>query len=191
VNPLATLADWIEEARRAGEREPDAMAFATSTAAGAPSVRVVYCRGIGEEGIVFFTNYESRKGVEIQDNPVAAAVFHWATLHRQVRLEGRVEKVSAAASDAYFHSRARASQVASSVSPQSRPIESLDALRTAGDALESRLAGAEVPRPSHWGGYRLVPSSIELWTSGDHRLHDRVVYRRDPAGQWQATRLGP
>ena len=191
LTPLATLADWIEEARRAGEREPDAMSLATSTAAGAPSVRVVYCRGIGEEGVVFFTNYESRKGLEIAANPLAAAVFHWGTLRRQVRLEGRVEKVSREASDAYFHSRARGSQIASSISPQSRPVESLDALRAACDALESRLAGAEVPRPSHWGGYRLVPSAIELWTSGDHRLHDRVRYVRDSAGQWQGTRLGP
>lgn len=191
MSPLATLADWIEEARRAGERDPDAMALATSTAAGAPSVRVVYCRGLDEQGVVFYTNYESRKGRDIEANPVAAAVFHWPSLHRQVRLEGRVEKVSSEASDAYFRSRARGSQIASSVSPQSRPIESLDALRAACDALESRLAGAEVPRPPHWGGYRLVPSSVELWTSGDHRLHDRVLYDRDASGRWAGTRLGP
>ncbi|MGH7440757.1 MAG: pyridoxamine 5'-phosphate oxidase [Polyangiaceae bacterium] len=191
MSPLATLAAWIDDARRAGDPEPDAMAFATASASGAPSVRVVYCRGLEEDGVRFFTNYESRKGRDIEANPVGAAVFHWPALKRQVRLEGRVEKVAAEVSDAYFHSRARGSQVASAISPQSRPVESLDALRAACDALESRLAGAEVPRPAHWGGYRLVPSSVELWTSGDHRLHDRIVYVRGPGGVWQGTRLGP
>jgi pyridoxamine 5'-phosphate oxidase len=190
VSPLATLAEWIDEARRAGVPDADAMALATSGPGGAPSVRVVFCRGLDEEGVRFFTNYESRKGRELDATPLAAVVFHWALLARQVRIEGRVEKLPPAMSDAYFQSRERGSRIASSVSPQSRPIASLDDLRAQSDALEARLAGAEVPRPAHWGGYRLRPTSVELWRGGEHRLHDRVVYVRGPNG-WQGTRLGP
>jgi pyridoxamine 5'-phosphate oxidase len=190
VSPLVTLAEWIEEARRSGALDPDAMALATSGPAGAPSVRVVFCRGLDEDGPRFFTNYESRKARELAANPLAAAVFHWPTLARQVRLEGRVERLPPGMSDAYFQSRARASRVASAVSPQSRPIASLDDLQAQCDALESSLAGADVPRPAHWGGYRLRPTSVELWRAGEHRLHDRVVYTLTAKG-WQPTRLAP
>jgi pyridoxamine 5'-phosphate oxidase len=190
VHPLATLAAWIDEAKQRGAADPDAMALATASASGAPSVRIVYCRGLDEDGPRFFTNYESRKGREIAANPLGAAVFHWPVLGRQVRIEGRIEKLPPALSDAYFQSRARGSRIASSVSPQSRPIASLDELRAAGDALEARLAGAEVPRPSHWGGYRLRPTSVELWQGGEHRLHDRIVYVLTATG-WDGTRLGP
>jgi pyridoxamine 5'-phosphate oxidase len=190
VNPLATLREWIDEAAAAGAADADAMALATSGPAGAPSVRVVFCRGIDDEGLRFFTNYESRKGRELENNPLAAVVFHWPGLGRQVRVEGRVEKLPAEASDAYFHSRARGSQVASAVSPQSRPIASLEVLRAECDALEARLGGGDVPRPDHWGGYRLRPVSVELWQSGEYRLHDRVLYVRT-GNAWQPTRLGP
>jgi pyridoxamine 5'-phosphate oxidase len=190
VSPLATLAAWIEEARRLGAPDPDAMALATSGPAGAPSVRVVFCRGIDEEGLRFFTNYESRKGRELEAMPLAAAVFYWPALERQVRVEGRVEKLPPEESDAYFRSRPRGSRIASSVSPQSRPIASLDELKTQADALEASLAGAEVPRPAHWGGYLLRPTSVELWRGGGFRLHDRVVHVRS-GDAWQAVRLGP
>jgi pyridoxamine 5'-phosphate oxidase len=190
VSPLTTLAEWIDEATKRGAPDPDAMALATATLNGAPSVRIVFCRGLDEEGPRFFTNYESRKGREIAANPLASAVFHWPLLHRQVRVEGRVEKLPPEVSDAYFASRPRGSRIASSVSPQSRPISSLDELRAESDALEARLAGAEVPRPAHWGGYRLRPTSVELWQGGEYRLHDRVVYTLS-SGAWSGTRLGP
>jgi pyridoxamine 5'-phosphate oxidase len=190
TSPLATLAEWIDDARRAGLRDPDAMALATATPRGAPSVRIVLCKGVEEAGVRFFTNYESRKGRQIADNPHASAVFFWATLERQVRVEGRVVKLSAEESDAYFRVRPRGSRLASAVSPQSQPIVSLDDLRARCDDLDSRLAGADVPRPAHWGGYRLDAESVELWRAGDHRLHDRVLYVRSEGG-WDATRLAP
>jgi pyridoxamine 5'-phosphate oxidase len=184
VTPLETLAAWMEEARAAGVEEPEAMALATVDAGGAPSVRVVLCRGVDADGVTFFTSYESRKGRELAANPRASVVFHWHVLRRQVRVEGAVERVAAAASDAYFHSRARGSQLAASVSPQSREIESLDWLKARHRELESSLAGGEVPRPPTWGGYRLRAHAIELWTAGADRLHHRVRFERAPGGGW-------
>jgi pyridoxamine 5'-phosphate oxidase len=176
----------MEEARAAGVEEPEAMALATADASGAPSVRIVLCRGIDPEGITFFTSYESRKGRELAANPRASVAFHWEVLRRQVRIEGAVEPVSAAASDAYFHSRARGSQLAASVSPQSREIESLDWLKARQRELEASLAGRDVPRPPTWGGYRLRAHAVELWTAGADRLHHRVRYERAPGGAWGA-----
>jgi pyridoxamine 5'-phosphate oxidase len=189
-SPLRTLAAWIEEARALGVKDPDAMALATATPAGAPSVRVVLCRAIDDDGIRFFTNYESRKGRELGANAHAAAAFHWRELEKQVRVEGEVTRSSAAVSDAYFASRARGSQLAARVSPQSQPIESLAALLAAHAALDRELAGRAVERPAHWGGFDLRATAVELWHSGASRLHDCVRYERHGAG-WVATRRGP
>jgi pyridoxamine 5'-phosphate oxidase len=189
VSPLETLAAWIEEARRSGVPEPEAMALATADASGAPSVRFVLCRGIDAEGVVFFTNYDSRKGRELSANPRASLAIHWSVLRRQVRVEGVIEKVSAAESDAYFHSRPRGSQLAASVSPQSEAIESLEWLRERHRTLEESLEGKEVPRPATWGGYRLRAHAVELWTAGADRLHQRIRYERVAAAGWDAGRV--
>jgi pyridoxamine 5'-phosphate oxidase len=190
VMPLQTLRTWLDEARAAGALEPDAMALATVGADGRPSVRFVLCRGIDERGVRFFTSYDSRKGHELAGHAVAAVVFHWPATRHQVRIEGDVELLSAAESDAYFNSRARGSQLSASVSPQSAPIPDLDGLREQKRALAERLDGGPVPRPASWGGYLLVASSVELWTSGEDRLHDRVLYER--RGEvWIPQRLAP
>jgi pyridoxamine 5'-phosphate oxidase len=190
VTPLRTLASWVEEARRAGAPEPDAMALATVGPDGRPSVRFVLCRGVDEEGLRFFTNYGSRKGRELAVCPHAAVTFYWAVTRHQVRVEGDVERLSAAASHAYFRSRPRGSQLAASVSPQSAFIEDLDDLRAAKRRLDDALQGAEVPRPANWGGYLLRADSVELWTSGEDRLHERVRYKRQ-GDVWTARRLAP
>jgi pyridoxamine 5'-phosphate oxidase len=190
MTPLATLAAWLEEARAAGTREPEAMALATVGADGRPSCRMVLCRGIDEQGIRFFTNYDSRKGRELAGCPHAAGTFHWETTRHQVRVEGDVERLAAAESDAYFHSRPRGSQLAASVSPQSEIIDDLGALRGRMRELEGALRGTEVPRPAHWGGYLLRANVVELWTSGADRLHDRLRYQRQ-GDAWLPRRLAP
>ncbi|HSY25533.1 MAG TPA: pyridoxamine 5'-phosphate oxidase [Polyangiaceae bacterium] len=191
-DPLESLAYWIDEARRRGVADPDAMALATSTPDGAPSVRVVFCRGVDAQGLRFFTNYESRKGREIAANPRAAATFFWPLLDRQVRVEGRVEKLPGADSDEYFHHRPRGHQLGAWASQQSQPLVSLDALRAESDRLAALHEGEDVPRPPHWGGYLLRPSAVELWIRGRDRLHDRVRYDRvESANGWVGTRLNP
>jgi pyridoxamine 5'-phosphate oxidase len=190
VSPLETLARWLDEARAAGAPEPEAMALATVGRDGLPAVRFVLCRGIDEQGIRFFTNYQSRKGRELDALPRAAAVFHWAVTRHQVRVEGPVERLADAESDAYFRSRPRGSQLAASVSPQSAPLGDLGALREEMRLLEASLKGAEVPRPAHWGGYLVRAAVVELWTSGPDRLHDRVEYERQ-GDAWVARRLAP
>jgi pyridoxamine-phosphate oxidase len=190
-DPLETLKQWLSDAEAAKLPEPTAMTLATASTDGVPAARLVLCRGIDERGVRFFTNYLSRKGREIEKNPRAAAVFFWAPLERQVRIEGRIERATAEESDTYFHGRPRGSQLASAVSPQSQPIANLDELRERYLALEGQLSGAEVPRPAHWGGYWLVASSVELWRGGRDRMHDRVLYTRNDGGGWDATRLAP
>ena len=188
--PLETLASWLEEARHANVLEPEAMALATVGRDGVPSVRIVLCRGIDAEGVVFYTNYASRKGNELSLNPRAAVVFHWAALGRQVRLEGAVAKVRAAQSDAYFHSRPHGSQLAACVSPQSQPIADLSVLEERKSKLEVTLGRSEVPRPALWGGYCLRAQAVELWTAGRDRLHRRVRYDRDlESGAWGRGQL--
>jgi pyridoxamine 5'-phosphate oxidase len=191
MTPLETLAGWIEEARERGALEPEAMALATATPAGAPSVRIVLCRGIDTRGLRFFTNYESRKGGDLDRNPQAAVAFHWQVLGRQARVEGPVERLSAAESDAYFHARPRGHQLSAWASAQSRPIASLEELRRRMAELTAQHAEREVPRPSYWGGYLLRPTTVELWAEGPERLHDRVQYRLDEEGIWTAQRLAP
>jgi pyridoxamine 5'-phosphate oxidase len=191
MTPLQRAAAWLDEARRAEpEKDPDAMALATVGADGAPSVRFVLCRGIDARGLRFFTNYESRKGVELSSNPKAAVVFHWHSLGRQLRAEGIVERLAPAESDAYFAGRPRGHQLSALASPQSRPIGDLDELRQRASELDRQYAGRDVPRPEWWGGYRLVPTVVELWQRGANRLHQRARFElRD--GQWHEEHLAP
>jgi pyridoxamine 5'-phosphate oxidase len=187
-DPLRQFAAWFEEARAARMRAPEATALATAAADGRPSVRMVLLKGFDERGFVFFTGYESRKGAELAANPRAALLFYWDPLGRQVRVEGTVERVAEAESDAYFASRPRGAQISASVSPQSRVVESRGQLETAAAELEAR--GGELPRPPTWGGFRLAPETYEFWQHRANRLHDRLRYSCDDAG-WKLERLGP
>lgn len=204
AEPLGLAAAWLQEAtRRKDVPNPNAMVLATSDGAGRPSARVVLCKEIEPDGgsIRFVTNYESRKGRELAGNPHAALVFHWDHLHRQVRLEGMVEKASERDSDNYFASRPRDSQLGAHASRQSEPVESPAALRMQLDAVRERFpAGTPVPRPPSWGGYIFWVVSAELWVAGASRLHDRARWTREfsaaysthpVAGPWTATRLQP
>jgi len=188
-DPIAQLQAWLAEAREAVS-QAEAMSLATADSSGRPSARVVLLRGIDELGLTFFTNRTSRKGEELRENPRAAVVFHWWELGRQVRVEGAVEEVDAAESAAYWASRPRASQIAGWASPQSQPLAARDELEARVAGAEQRFHGSAVPRPTFWGGYRLVPDSIEFWAHRDNRLHDRVRFIRSGAG-WRRERLSP
>ena len=185
ADPVAELRAWLEEARAAGIELPEAMTLATATADGAPSARMVLLKDADERGLSFFTNYESRKGVELAENPRAALVVYWHALGRQVRVEGSVERLPAAESDAYFESRPPGSRRSAAVSPQSAVIASREELARAAAAL-----GDDVPRPPGWGGYLLVPSLWEFWQHRVDRLHDRFRYRPGEGG-WVVERLAP
>lgn len=189
-DPLRQFLRWFDEARDAGVEVPEAMALATSTPEGRPSVRMVLLKGADETGFGFHTNYESRKGGELEANPHAALLFHWQAQGRQVRVEGRVARAPADESEAYFSTRPLGSRLAAWASPQSRPLADRHELeRLYADAV-ARFPDEEVPRPQHWGGYRLVPDAYEFWQHADNRLHDRVRYERDAAG-WSRLRLAP
>lgn len=194
-DPFAELARAIEAARKAGFQEPEAMVVASVGDGGRPSARVVLCRGLDRRGLVFYTNLESRKGRELLARPVAACCFHWEPLGRQVRVEGRVERVSDEEADRYFASRARGSQIGAWASEQSRTLpldEGRQALLRRVDEIERRYAGQPVPRPPHWSGLRVVPDRFEFWRRGDARLHDRDVYERDSDGApWRHAILSP
>jgi pyridoxamine 5'-phosphate oxidase len=166
------------------------MALATATPEGVPSVRIVLCRGVDSRGLRFYTNYESRKGDEIARNPHGSACFFWPPLDVQLRVEGRIAKLSPEESDAYFERRPRGHRLSALVSAQSRPIESIEALRDEARRVEAAYEGKPVPRPPHWGGYRLTPSAVEIWTRGADRLHERIRFDRD-GESWRATRLAP
>jgi pyridoxamine 5'-phosphate oxidase len=188
-DPLRQFERWFAEAGAAGDAVPEAMALATATADGRPSARMVLLKQADERGFGFHTNYESRKGVELAANPHAALLFHWRPLGRQVRVEGRVERVSAEESEAYFGTRPHASRVAAWASPQSRPLADRAELeRLYAEAVARH--GDDPQLPPHWGGFRLVPGAYEFWEHGDDRLHDRVRYERDRDG-WSKTRLAP
>jgi len=189
-DPVSVFLAWYEEAVQANEPMPDAMTLATATLDGKPSARVVLYKGLYRGSLRFHTNYESRKAAEIAGNPQVAAVFHWRTLARQVRVEGRAETLTEAESDEYFRSRAKASQLGAWASPQSRPVDSREALELRYAELEREYESSGVPRPPFWGGYRILPSSFEFWLGREHRLHDRFVYRTSGRG-WQLSRLAP
>lgn len=188
-DPITQLRAWLEEAR-ALVGEPHVMTLATATAEGKPSARVVLLRGLDERGLTFFTNRTSRKGDELNANPRAAVAMHWWELGRQVRVEGGVEEIAPEESAAYWATRPRASQIAAWASPQSQPLPDRAALDARVAQAEERFEGQDVPLPPFWGGYRLIPASIELWTHRDDRLHDRVRYTREDGG-WRSERLAP
>jgi pyridoxamine 5'-phosphate oxidase len=185
---------WLDEALKAQIPEPTAMTLATVDSHLRPSTRIVLLKGLESEGLIFYTNYQSRKGQELAGNPQAALQFHWIELERTVRIEGVIEKTSDAMSDAYFQSRPRGSQIGAWASPQSEVLQNREQLQSEVTRLEQLYAHQPIPRPAHWGGYRLVPQTWEFWQGRPSRLHDRVRYQRrsDALGAaWAIDRLGP
>jgi pyridoxamine 5'-phosphate oxidase len=189
-DPLRQFERWFAEAREAGLAAPEAMALATATPDGRPSARMVLLKSADERGFAFYTHAESRKGGELKANPHAALLFHWQPLGRQARVEGRVGRIPAEESEAYFGTRPLGSRLAAWASPQSRPLASRDELERLYADVESRFPGDEVPLPPHWGGFRLEPDAYEFWQHADNRLHDRVRYERAD-GVWRRERLAP
>ena len=188
-DPLALFDEWFREAEQAGVEVPEAMTLATADSHGAPSARMVLLKGV-DDGFVFYTGYDSRKANELDQTGRAALVFYWRPLGKQVRVEGRVERVPEAESAAYFATRPRGSQLAAWASHQSRPLESRDELERRFAELEREYDGRAVPLPPHWGGFRLRPDRIEFWQHRDNRLHDRTCYTRAREG-WRAETLSP
>ncbi|WP_426492035.1 pyridoxamine 5'-phosphate oxidase [Hymenobacter sp. 102] len=189
---VAQFRTWLDEAIAARVEEPTAMTLATVNEAGQPAARIVLLKGLPEDaGFLFFTNYDSRKGQELATSPLAALTFFWPALERQVRVEGRVEKAAPEASTEYFQSRPRSSQLGAWASPQSQPIRTREELEQREQEVAARFAGQDpLPRPAHWGGYVLRPHRIEFWQGRPSRLHDRLVYERQPQG-WHISRLAP
>ena len=191
-DPLQLFAAWFAEARSSEPSDPNAMALATATPDGRPSVRMVLLKDHGPEGFTFYTNAQSRKGNEIRANARAALLFHWKSLRRQVRIEGALDEVSPAQADDYFHSRAFVSQVGSAASDQSRPLDDRATYLAKVEALEVACkAAGEVPRPPYWTGFRLDPEAIEFWLDRPNRLHDRRRFVREADGRWSNTLLYP
>lgn len=189
-DPMRELERWIDAAREAGMLEPTAMTLATAGADGLPAARVVLFKGLHENCPTFYTNYASRKGQMLAENPHAALVFWWDRLERQVRIEGRVEKLPRAVSEAYFASRPRDSQLSAAVSRQSRPVASRDVLEARMAEAAERFGDAPIPCPEQWGGYRLLPTRVELWQGRHGRAHDRLLYEQASSG-WRILRLEP
>lgn len=191
-DPIAQFQQWFDEALDAELDEPNTMTLATATPDGRPSARIVLLKGVDERGFAFYTNYRSRKGRELAQNPHAALTFLWTPLERQVRVEGQVRRMPEEESDAYFQSRPRGSQLGAWTSPQSRVIGGRDELERRLDAVRAQYDGEEaIPRPPHWGGFRLVPEHIEFWQGRPNRLHDRIRYRRTADDSWTRERLAP
>jgi pyridoxamine 5'-phosphate oxidase len=190
-DPVRQFLIWFQQAVNVDAVEATAMTLATATRDGVPSARIVLLKNADERGFAFFTNRDSRKGREIDDNPRAALVFYWPELERQVRIEGRVVQVSDEESDAYFRGRPRGSQLAAWASPQSQIVPNRAALESREQACSTEYANAEIPRPPRWGGYRVVPEAIEFWQGGANRLHDRLRYERLESGGWTIDRLAP
>jgi pyridoxamine 5'-phosphate oxidase len=192
-DPIAQFETWFREARQAGLPEPNAMTLATSTSEGHCSARIVLLKELDENGFVFYTNYDSRKGRDLTENPQASLVFYWAELERQVRIEGGVERVPRQQSEAYFKTRPRGSRLGAWVSHQSEVIQSRKVLEVRLRDLEARYTGTdEVPMPDYWGGFRVRPASIEFWQGRPNRLHDRLQYTRNSEeNEWRIERLAP
>ena len=189
-DPFALFDAWFAEAQASEPNDANAMALATATPDGRPSVRMVLLKGHGPDGFVFYTNAHSRKGEEIAANPHASLLFHWKSLRRQVRIEGRLGEVTPAEADAYFHSRPRVSQLGSAASDQSRPLDARQTYIDRVDELAARFDGREIPRPPHWTGFRLAPDAIEFWLDRPNRLHERRRFTRQ-GERWTSTLLYP
>jgi pyridoxamine 5'-phosphate oxidase len=190
-NPFEQFKIWFDQALAAKLPEPNAMTIATATLDGKPSARMVLLKDYDERGFVFYTNYESHKGRQLVENPWGAIAFWWAELERQVRIEGRIEKVPPAESDAYFHSRPKDSQLGAWASNQSQVIDSGEVLEQRLQQLKEEYENKEVPRPPNWGGFRVIPTEIEFWQGRPSRLHDRLLYQRSEDGSWRIQRLSP
>lgn len=197
-DPIALFDAWYAEAKAAEPNDPDAMALATATADGRPSVRMVLLKGYGAEGFTFYTNADSRKGEELAANPQASLLFHWKALRRQVRIDGPVEEVTPADADAYFATRSRDSQLGAHASFQSQPLDARATFEARYEEMKQRFEGRDVPRPARWTGYRVAPERIEFWTDRPHRLHERRLFVRDGdpgtgsgAGGWTEGLLYP
>ena len=191
ADPFVLFGDWLQGAIDAGIHEPNAMTLATATAEGRPSARVLLLKSVDERGFVFFTNYGSRKGLELAENPVASLVFWWDILERQVRVEGNVERLPTEESDAYYDGRPLGSRLGAWVSAQSQVIEGRVVLEERLAELQQTYAGEAPQRPPFWGGYRLTPQVFEFWQGGPHRLHDRLRYTRQLDESWKIERLSP
>lgn len=190
-NPFKMFEQWFQEASEAEPVLPEAVSLATATREGRLSSRMVLLKDFDETGFVFYTNYESRKGMELAENPNAALVFYWRQLERQICITGTVSKVSREESEAYFRTRPRGSQIGALTSSQSRVVASREVLEKRFQQLMAEYEGREVPVPSYWGGYRLSPATIEFWQGRSDRLHDRFLYKRQSGGPWQLERLSP
>lgn len=190
-NPFAQFSLWFIEAANAGIMEPYTMALATAIVEGKPSVRMLLLKGIYERSFVFFSHYNSRKGKELEENPNAAMLFYWQQINKQVRIEGSVRRLSEADSDAYFQTRPRESQLNAWISLQSEVLMSRETLEKRKNQIEKRFRDAPVPRPPHWGGYRLHPTRFEFWQRVSNRFHDRIVYQQELKGDWIISRLFP
>ncbi len=189
-DPIAFFGKWFSDAQESGILLPEAMAVATSTPEGTPSVRMMLLKSFGQDGFVFYTNYGSRKAGELEDNPRAALCFHWAILERQVRIEGPVERVSSEESAAYFATRSAGARIGAWASKQSSPLETREVLERRVREYRDKFQEQEIPLPAFWGGYRLSPERIEFWQGRANRLHDRLRYER-AADSWKVTRLYP
>jgi pyridoxamine 5'-phosphate oxidase len=190
-DPIVLFKRWFDAAIASGSRLPDAMTLATASKDGKPSARMVLLKQVDGDGFVFYTNYNSPKARQLEENPRAALVLYWVQLDRQIRVEGTVERVSARESDEYFRTRPRESQLGALASPQSEIVESRAVLKQRFRELDELFRGSEVNRPAHWGGYRLRPERIEFWQNRSGRLHDRIVYERQGDGSWIINRLAP
>ena len=191
-NPIEQFEFWLNEALKANVDEATAMVLSTASTEGKPAARVVLLKGIENGNLIFFTNYQSRKGQHLEANPFAAITFFWPELERQIRLEGKIAKLDGPSSDMYFHSRPKASQIGAWASPQSQVVKSREELERAETHYNEKFSSKmEIPRPEHWGGYLFEPEYFEFWQGRPNRLHDRIIYEKEKNGSWVINRLAP